>query len=79
MTPSSQKPTAIEKLSPDMQHYLIWKEQEDKIKTLREALLKALPHLDNGDSPGGCDGSVKDCRHCEAIRAVRKAIKSTQS
>lgn len=38
------------------------------------ALQLALPHIDNADSPGGCDGSHDGCDHCLAIRSVREAI-----
>lgn len=41
---------------------------------LLEALLIAMPHLDNSSSPGGCDGKQKDCSHCRSIRMARAAI-----
>jgi len=41
---------------------------------LRTALKSALPHLDNSDSPGGCDGRQYGCDHCAAIRLVRAAL-----
>lgn len=50
------------------------KEDEARIIKQRTALRAALPHLDNKDSPGGCDGSYDDCAHCQAIRLVRAAL-----
>jgi len=41
---------------------------------LLAALEAALPHLDNSDSPGGCDGTQQGCDHCAAIQTVRAAI-----
>jgi hypothetical protein len=41
---------------------------------LRAILRRALPYLDNSDSPGGCDGKHADCEHCLVIKAVRDAL-----
>lgn len=42
---------------------------------LYEALKAALPYLENGDSPGGCDGEyVGDCGRCAAIVKARAAL-----
>jgi hypothetical protein len=54
-------------------------EAADVIERLRAALNLALPYLDNGDSPGGCDGSQNECEHCAAIRTVRSALDDEQS
>lgn len=47
-----------------------------KSMQLRSALEALLPFAENGDSPGGCDGSQPDCAHCAAIRAAHEALKA---
>lgn len=45
-----------------------------KVDDLTAALKAALPYLDNGDSPGGCNGKHPECGHCAAIAKVQKAL-----
>lgn len=48
-----------------------------RIEELKAALRMALPHLDNSDSPGGCNGRHKNCGHCAAIAKTRAALRES--
>lgn len=77
----------------NQQHTHSWHSREDFIKRelpkflaappasaeVREVLEAALRHLDNSDSPGGCNGKHPECDHCATIAKVRKVIRALAS
>jgi hypothetical protein len=52
----------------------LFRQAATKVEEMTSALEAALPHLDNSDSPGGCNGKHTECGHCAAIAKVRRAL-----